>query len=112
MAHFKRRKCRYNAVHAKRGSLSSWRAKHGYKPVRTGDVHTMSWEDWRQRWIHPKGKSYLSMMNGNPAWWDRVFHVRPHRVRTKRMERAVLLGKVDPDDLAWPIPYRPWQYWW
>lgn len=128
MAHYKRRKCRRNCPHAIRGSTTSWRARHGFKPVRLTRFedeypHINYWSDrgmWlralsehHDQWNGPPGKSHLGQMNGWPAWWDRLFHTRPKRAATKRLERAVLRGLVDPDDLAWPLGSRkPHNYFW
>lgn len=50
-------------------------------------------------------------MNSWPAWWDLVFHRRPPRRRTKRLEQAVMQGR-DPDDIAWPVAKKPHNYFW
>lgn len=124
MANFKRRKCRRNAVHAKRGSTASWRKKHGFQPIRLVDAYAgvsywdrAAWlaaqEASRKQWDHPKGRGYVSMMGGWPAWWDRQFHIRPKRAATKRLERKILRGEIDPDDTAWPLGSRkPHIYFW
>lgn len=59
-----------------------------------------------EQW-HP----YKSMMHSCPAWWDLVFHTRPWRATSKRLERAVLRG-ADPDVIAWPRNHRPHIYFW
>ena len=47
-----------------------------------------------------------------PNYWDILWHRRPHRRATKRIEHAILSGKLDPDNAAWPVSKRPHQYYW
>jgi len=54
---------------------------------------------------------YLSMMNGNPAWWDLVVHTRRQRAASKRLEHSVLRGS-DPDTVVWPVNHKPHIYYW
>lgn len=126
MAHFKRRKCRYRIHRAIRGSRSSWRARHGFKPV----VVTLATPDWfsrytsaawdamwhPRRWHGNRGKKIGgpdSMMSSYPRVWDLHFHTRPRRVQTRRLERAVLTGRLDPDNTVWPLGNnRPHTYYW
>lgn len=99
MAHFKRKKCRKNAMHAIRGSEASWRAKHGLYPIRREHRQIVPW--------HP----YKRMMNGNPAWWDRCFHTPIYRAANKRVERQIMAG-ADPDDVEMPVWGKPTRYYW
>lgn len=46
-----------------------------------------------------------------PRWFDIIFHRRPHRRKTARMEFEVLKG-TDSDFLAWPVSNRPEKYYW
>ena len=103
MAHFKRKKCRKNAIHAMRGSTASWRAKNGLKPVRREPG-----ECW-----YPKGSwhRYKSMMHSHPAWFDRTFHTPLYRAANKRAERAIMRG-ADPDEVEIPVWGRPKMYYW
>ncbi len=107
MAHYKRKKCRYHSTGTKhQGSETTFRVRLGLKPVP---------KDWRRsripidviwpRWLH-------NVYASSPAHWDRTYHTRPHRVRTKRMERQILMGLIDADDAAWPVPNRPQVYYW
>lgn len=115
MANYKRRTCRYKAVHARRGSEVSWRARNNLKPVRVPDYPSeCSWDDWHRVWQERRRlywSSHKSPMNNWPAWWDRTFHTRPHRTATKRLELAVLRG-ADPDAIAWPLRHKPHFYYW
>src|SRR5262245_2965791 len=111
MANFRRRRPR-TATH-KRGSTTSWRARHGFKAVPVTPFPDVSywdrgawlqaWAEWRKQWHWPLDKAHLSQMSGCPAWWDRMFHVRPKRAATRRLERDILRGVRDPDDTAWPL---------
>ena len=47
-----------------------------------------------------------------PAWWDIVFHRRPHRRRAFATTRAVMLGKIDADAAVWPVSKKPHNYYW
>lgn len=54
----------------------------------------------------------LYCWSGNwPAAWDILYHRRPHRRATKRLEIAVMHG-ADPDNLAWPVAKKPHVYYW
>lgn len=121
MAHYKRGKCRYLCPNAIRGSEASWRAKYGLKPVRITKEHwKLKGEAWNALW-HPRGRhgnrgrkisGPYSMMSSQPAWFDRIFHTRPRRAHEKRIERAILIGRIDPDDTAWPMQKKPRSYYW
>lgn len=124
MAHFKRGKCRRNCPRAIRGSTTSWRARHGFRPARVPSTPSrfdyedrsewsFAW-DWHRRVMwDEQPKPYLSMMSGSPAWWDRLFHTRRKRAEVRRLESKVLRGDVDPDDLCWPLGNRkPTIYYW
>lgn len=109
MANYKRGKCRRNCFGSLRGSETSRRKILGIKPCKVPDydyVNDTPTIDLRTIW--PR---WYRWMARNPAWFDREFHTRPHRAATKRLEKAVLSG-ADPDDIAWPIPRRPTQYYW
>lgn len=51
-------------------------------------------------------------LNNWPRWWDKIFHTRPHRRRTRVLENAVLQEKLDPDNVAWPLYKKPHSYYW
>lgn len=108
MAHYKRKKCRYHSTGTRhRGSQTTLRARLGMKPVRI-----RGWYLWDDVNVHEIWPHWFNWYDSAPAHWDRTFHTRPHRMRTKRMERQILMGLVDPDDANWPIPNRPqvWYY--
>jgi len=104
MAHYKRGKARTSCPRAIRGSTNSWRAKAGLKPVRIEEARELPFEE---RW-HP----YLDMINSYPAWWDRTFHTRPRRAKERAITRNILVGKLDPDNAAWPLEKKPHIYYW
>ena len=111
MAHYKRGKCRRNCPRAIRGSSTSWRARHGFKPVRIDlDKYWPGTTEWYELW-HQPGKSHLGMMGSYPAWWDRTFHTRPWRAKSRQLEKAILRG-ADPDNAVWPIWGKPHIYYW
>jgi hypothetical protein len=89
MANFRRRRPRYvGGVHG-RGARSKWECKK-----------IPGWDQWG--WI-----------NGYPAYWDRIYHSRPRRSKNKALERAIVAGRLDPDDAAWPLGnHKPHQYYW
>lgn len=120
MANFKRGKCRRNCPKAIRGSQTSWRARHGFRPARVLPFHeahpgcsvmSAEWDAHHELMWAQQGKHYVSMMGSYPAWWDREFHTRPHRAATKRLERKIITG-ADPDDIVWPLRRKPHRYYW
>lgn len=109
MANFKRGKCRRNCFRSLRGSTTSRRKLLGMKPYRVPDYDYIDGAptiDLRAIW--PRWYSWVSH---NPAWFDREFHIRPHRSATRRLERAILMGD-DPDGVVWPLRRKPTQYYW
>lgn len=50
-------------------------------------------------------------MKNYPRHWDKVFHTRPARARTRLLEQRILRGE-DPDDLVWPDYRKPHIYYW
>lgn len=46
-----------------------------------------------------------------PSSWNLVFHTRPHRRATKRLENKIMKGE-DPDGIAWPVARKPHIYYW
>lgn len=59
------------------------------------------------------GKATLggSPLKSYPRWHDILFHSRPHRRRTKALERLLAKG-VDPDAANWPLRRKPHKYYW
>lgn len=106
MANFKRGKCRRHS-YPQRGSEAAIRARLGLKPVRV-DRSTLEWPSREYRMVYP---SWYNPMSRNPAHWDIQYHTRPHRSRTRRLEKAILRG-ADPDNIAWPVPGKPTIYYW
>lgn len=48
-----------------------------------------------------------------PAWWTRLFMSRPRRARNHLIERLILNGAVDTEDMALPLGNRkPHKYYW
>ena len=105
MANYKRGKCRRNAF-GSRWSETSLRKRLGLKPVRVPDDVYIYRREWRTIW--PPWYNFLSH---NPAWHDRTYHTRPHRVATRRVEKAILKG-ADPDETLWPEARRPQKFYW
>lgn len=46
-----------------------------------------------------------------PRYWDKVFHTRPARRKTRQLEQKVLHGE-DPDNMTWPDGRKPHIYYW
>jgi len=68
------------------------------RPRIAGTRHARSRGHWLRHW---------------PRWWDIVFHTRPRRIETHRLEHKILSGHLDPDDAAWPLGnHRPHVYYW
>lgn len=68
----------------------------------------------RDKWKAKKFKSigrYYWWMGNWPAWWDIVFHTRPHRRRAAAVTHAVLKG-ADADGANWPVSKKPHNYYW
>lgn len=106
MAHYKRGKCRYHLHKTIRGSEASRLARIGRRPVRPRDG-LKRWQDdefWKVicdwRWLSTWPRSH-----------DYIYHTRPHRAATKRLEREIKNG-VDPDNVVWPLAKRPHHYCW
>lgn len=64
------------------------------------------------RWKAKKLGDEYRWLNNWPAWWDIVFHRRPHRRKADKLTRAVFLGKVEADNAAWPVHKKPHRYFW
>lgn len=98
--HYKRKKWRGAYTGRIGWSLNSWRKKNGLSVVHSsqGRVRYTEWHPWKHG------------MN-NPAWWDLLFHTRPWRAESRRLERAILRG-ADPDETVWPTHHRPHIYFW
>jgi hypothetical protein len=80
---------------------------HKRKRSRTR-VRGNRFDKWRAKEF---GNEYR-WLNNWPAWWDIVFHRRPHRRRAMETTRAVLLGKIDADNATWPVSKKPHNYFW
>jgi hypothetical protein len=57
------------------------------------------------------GERYNWLCNW-PAWWDVVFHRRPHRRKATAVMRDVVLDKIDADNAIWPVGKKPHKYFW
>ena len=84
MAHHKRKRPR---AHQRRGGSAN------YYNRRLGEGHDYCW------------------YTNYPRAWDKVFHTRPARARTRQLETLVLKGH-DPDNMTWPVYRRPHRYYW
>ncbi len=80
MAHFKRGKCRTTG-RKKNYCIRVWRER----------FPAYCWWRW------------------TPGHWDTVFHERPMRAATKRLETQVMKG-ADPDELLWPLHKKPQEW--
>jgi len=49
--------------------------------------------------------------NNWPRWHDKLYHIRPRRHQTKRLEKEVLNG-ADTEGLIWPDDHKPHEYYW
>lgn len=115
MANFKRGRCRLHVHNAIRGSQTSWRAKNGFTPIRITNEYrrACSVDEWMALWRRqPKRRSHLCMMNSSPAWFDRLFHTRPARAKTRRLVADIRKGYRDPDNTCWPDYRKPRSYYW
>lgn len=55
----------------------------------------------------------VKAMHSWPRWWDIVFHRRPPRRTSKRMEHLIQLDKIDADDASFPTgTHKPHNYFW
>lgn len=109
MAHYKRGKSRAQGS-CRYPSDTTLRKRFGLKPVRLP-------EGW---WRYPKGTVQMSW--DHPFYWNiygkarrpwrKVFHVKPLRAATRRMERAALMERHDGDDVVWPDKKKPVNYYW
>ena len=108
MANYKRGKCRRLTPHAIRGSETSRRKRLGLKPYRIDhDAYNYQSREWRIIW--PRWYNFSSSY---PACWDRQYHTRPRRSKTRRLEWAIRHG-ADPDAVVWPLGNsKPHIYYW
>lgn len=119
MAHYKRGKCRYQLKH-RRFNETFTRKRLGLKPVKLPEF----WWKWDQsEFVSPaslfaqrtreqwKTNGY-SFLNSWPRWHDIIHHNRPRRAAEKRLEKQVLKGECDLEDVTWPLAKRPHVYYW
>lgn len=90
MAHYKRKKSRSQS--------SGYYSQNGLKN-RLDDLGVA--EGDRKRWH----KHY-------PRHWDKVYHTKPARIKTHRLEHEVCSGRRDADDTVWPDGRKPHIYYW
>lgn len=50
--------------------------------------------------------------SGHHRTWMHPLMVKPWRARCHHVERNLLLGRVDPDEVLFPVYCRPWIYYW
>jgi hypothetical protein len=123
MAHYKRKRCRYQGK-SRRDSTSFLRVRLGLKPVilptwdqiRAGAAYgspeyQAAWQAYYQRKDWPDWYSWYGG-NQEPRWWTILEHTRPRRARDRAMERKVLNGRVDADEAIWPLSKKPHIYYW
>lgn len=120
MAHYKRGKCRYCGRN-RRSSETFYRKRHGLRPIKIPDRgrgHRYSTPEWHAAWDAWRAMMDLAwpdefnMMSNWPRSWDIVHHTRPRRAREKRLTKAIVAGKLDPDNVAWPLSKKPHIYYW
>lgn len=113
MAHFRRRRPRYRTP-AHHESTTYWRKKAGVKPVRIPEYPGYkSSQSEREAWrLLFRGYPPYNIHSCDPGVWNRIFHNKPTRVRTRRLAKMVVKGAVDPDNLVWPSNKKPHIYYW
>ena len=99
----------------------SYRKRHGLKPYIVPDAPkrdqfetiTHYWNATRL-WYQMRHQLYwqdqYSMMSGSPRNWDILHHSRPHRRRTDKLVRNIMIGKADPEATSWPLAHKPHIY--
>ena len=49
--------------------------------------------------------------SSTPRWWNKLHHIRPGRVETRRQIGLILSG-ADPDGICWRPAKKPHLYYW
>lgn len=113
MAHYKRGKCRYHGK-TRHCSETFIRRRRGLKPVVIPDGPPgREWHPWWQqhkRIFWPSGAYHW--YSTSPAWHDILHHSRPRRSKEKRLEKAILAGRIEADEAMWPLSKRPHIWYW
>lgn len=115
MANYKRKRPRTSG--GQHTSVIFYRKRLGIKPV-----VPLRWENlgsWgsleylrKVRAIRNSWPSQFRMMRNWPKWFDVIEHNRPRRREDAAVAKAVLCGKIDPDEALWPLSRRPRSYYW
>ena len=113
MANFRRRRPRYKTP-AHHESTTYWRKRAGVKPVILPEHPGFrsppeAMEAWRRLF---DGYPPYNLYSHDPGVWNRVFHNKPTRIRTRRVAKLIASGRVDPDDTVWPSHKKPTIYYW
>jgi len=130
MAHFKRKRCRYKGK-GRQTSTLQYRVKLGLKPVKIPDnpdyraggykswlrwrlsEHYFEWKRWHDSMWPIWWPARYQMISGTwPKWHDILYHNRPRRSREKRIEKAILAGRLDPIEAIWPVEKKPHIFYW
>lgn len=101
----------------------SYRKRHGLKPYIIPDgPRRDDFERFEDYWIVSRltyqrrrqlyWPNQYNMMSGSPRDWDITHHIRPHRRRVAKLVRNIMIGKIDPENAAWPLAHKPRIYYW
>lgn len=78
------------------------------------------WSD-RGRWraiydlIHQEYEyqmGWRTAMSNEPSHWHRQYSTRPRRAKERALAKKVVDGKVDYEDIVWPLHKKPHNYYW
>jgi hypothetical protein len=88
---------------------TNWDGKHIYA-------------DWSHYWFRPekekpikwwKHSTWVAMSeSGHHRTWQHPMMVKPWRTNCKQIQRDITAGRVDPDEVLFPVYCRPWVYYW
>lgn len=97
MANFKRGKCRRHGRITFTSEKTTLKSLGVQLPI--------------ESWSKDVPRQYWTRYGRNPGKWNRSFHSRPHRARTRQTARQVLQG-ADHEAVNWPTVNRPNKYFW
>lgn len=112
IANFRRRRPRY-LTGANHESTSYWRKHFGLKPVKiTKRIGVCNYVVEYQEYLKYRADKPHNTYRKSPSVWNRVYHNKPTRIRTRQIMKAVQIGSADPENICWPSHKKPTIYYW
>lgn len=99
-----------NRIYRDWGGGIRWDGKHLYRDwSRWYGIH--NWTPDLIEWWEPESQRSMSERGHHKQWLNPMMK-KPWRRRSHKVIHDLFVGRVDPDEVLFPVYGRPWIYYW